>query len=125
MARAAEGMEGKESGEARGGPRARVLEWMRAAVAASNWQPGGKPKVAEARVIGKSMERARLCKELVRREMTESRSKSIGRPKIVLTVTSAPKAKERVIGELHYASWEDSRYSKGERTMKVKVKSCC
>jgi hypothetical protein len=26
---------------------------------------------------------------------------------------------------LHYASWEDSRYSKGERTMKVKVKSCC
>jgi hypothetical protein len=27
--------------------------------------------------------------------------------------------------ELHYASWEDSRYSKGERTMKVKVKSCC
>jgi hypothetical protein len=24
---------------------------------------------------------------------------------------------------LHYASWEDSRYSKGERTMKVKVKS--
>jgi hypothetical protein len=27
--------------------------------------------------------------------------------------------------DLHYASWEDSRYSKGERTMKVKVKSCC
>jgi hypothetical protein len=27
--------------------------------------------------------------------------------------------------QLHYASWEDSRYSKGERTMKVKVKSCC
>jgi hypothetical protein len=26
---------------------------------------------------------------------------------------------------VHYASWEDSRYSKGERTMKVKVKSCC
>jgi hypothetical protein len=26
---------------------------------------------------------------------------------------------------MHYASWEDSRYSKGERTMKVKVKSCC
>jgi hypothetical protein len=29
------------------------------------------------------------------------------------------------VGLLHYASWEDSRYSKGERTMKVKVKSCC
>jgi glycerol-3-phosphate cytidylyltransferase-like family protein len=27
--------------------------------------------------------------------------------------------------DVHYASWEDSRYSKGERTMKVKVKSCC
>jgi hypothetical protein len=28
-------------------------------------------------------------------------------------------------GELHHASWEDSRSNKGERTMKVKVKSCC
>jgi hypothetical protein len=26
---------------------------------------------------------------------------------------------------LALCSWEDSRYSKGERTMKVKVKSCC
>jgi hypothetical protein len=65
----------------------------------SNWQPGGKPKAAEARLTGKSMERARLCKELVRREMIESRSQSTGRPEIVLTVTSAHKAKERAMGE--------------------------
>jgi hypothetical protein len=26
---------------------------------------------------------------------------------------------------LHCASWEDSGHSKGERTMKVKAKSCC
>jgi hypothetical protein len=29
------------------------------------------------------------------------------------------------LSTVHYASWEDSRCSKGERTMKVKVKSCC
>ena len=33
------------------------------------------------------------------REITESRAQSIGSPKMVLTVTSDPKPKERVIGE--------------------------
>jgi hypothetical protein len=33
------------------------------------------------------------------REITESRSHSIGSLKMVLTVTSGPKPKERVIGE--------------------------
>ena len=33
------------------------------------------------------------------REITDSRSHNIGRPKMVLTVTPEPKPKERVIGE--------------------------
>jgi hypothetical protein len=37
--------------------------------------------------------------ELERREMTTSKSQSIGRPKMVLTVTSEPRANERVMGE--------------------------
>ena len=36
---------------------------------------------------------------LERREMTESRLQSIGRSKMVLTVTSDPRAKERVMAE--------------------------
>jgi hypothetical protein len=39
--------------------------------------------------------------------------------------TSLSVSCESPMRHVHYASWEDSRYSKGERTMKVKVKSCC
>jgi hypothetical protein len=49
--------------------------------------------------MGKSVLRERLWRELERREITESKSQSMGRPKIVLTVTSGPKARDRVIGE--------------------------
>jgi hypothetical protein len=48
--------------------------------------------------MGKSQARVRLCKELAQREMTESRPHNMGSPKIVLTVTSGPRAKERVTG---------------------------
>ena len=36
---------------------------------------------------------------LDRKEITESRSQSIGNPKMVLTVTSEPRAKEIVMGD--------------------------
>ena len=42
---------------------------------------------------------------LERREMTESRSQSMGRLKMVLTVTSDPRAKERVIAELEVSTY--------------------
>jgi hypothetical protein len=58
----------------------------------------GKPKVAAARVIGKSVLKAREWRELDVKDMTESRLQSMGRPKIGLTVTSGPSAKESVIG---------------------------
>jgi hypothetical protein len=60
---------------------------------------GRKTNVAAARVIGNSMLRERLWRELELSEITESRAQSIGSPKMVLTVTSEPKPKERVIGE--------------------------
>ena len=58
----------------------------------------GNPNVAAARVIGKSRLRDRLWRELELREITESRSYNIGSPKMVLTVTSEPRPKERVTG---------------------------
>jgi hypothetical protein len=61
-------------------------------------QSGGKPKVAAARVIGKLVPEALEWRELDVKEMTESRSQSMGKPKIVLTVMSGPSAKENVIG---------------------------
>jgi hypothetical protein len=80
------------------GVRPQVLAWLRAAEAGSKTTSGGRPKEAAARVIGKSMLRERLCKELVRREMTESKSQSMGSPKTVFTVTSEPpRAKEMVM----------------------------
>ena len=88
-----------ETDEAANGSSPQVLAWCRAAESGSNRQPGGNPKLAAARVIGKSRPSERLCIELERRAITASRSQSIGRPKIVLTVTSGPKAKERVTGE--------------------------
>jgi hypothetical protein len=75
-----------------------VLAWAREAEAGLKVQSGGKPKVAEARVIGKLVPKAREWRELDAKEMTESRSQSMGKPKIVLTVTSGPSAKESVIG---------------------------
>ena len=61
---------------------------------------GGKTKSSgTARVIGKSRLRDRLWRELELRKITESRSHNIGSPKMVLTVTSEPRPKERVIGE--------------------------
>jgi len=77
----------------------RPAAWLRDAVSGSKEQFGGKPKEAAARVIGKSRWRVRLCIQLERREITQSRSQSMGRPKMVLTVTSEPSAKERVMGE--------------------------
>ena len=82
-----------------GGKPWRPAAWWREAAAGSKEQFGGKPKEAAARVIGKSRWRVRLCIQLERREITESRSQSMGRPKMVLTVTSEPSAKERVMGE--------------------------
>ena len=76
-----------------------MLSLMRAESLGSNRQPGGKPKLAAARAIGKSMSKTRLCMELERREMTASRAQSVGNPKIVFTVTSEPRAKDAVIGE--------------------------
>ena len=80
------------------GRRLQVLAWLRFEAAESKRQPAGSPKTASARVIGKSRFKARLCMELERREMITSKSQSIGRPKIVLTVTSEPRANEMVIG---------------------------
>ena len=68
-------------------------------MAGSREQSGGITNVAAARVIGNSMLRERLWREFELREITESRSHSIGSPKMVLTVTSEPKPKETVIGE--------------------------
>ena len=81
------------------GRRSQVLAWLRAEAAESNRQPAGRPKVASARVMGKSRFSARLCMELDRREMMTSKSQSMGRPKMVLTVTSEPRANEMVMGE--------------------------
>jgi hypothetical protein len=44
---------------------------------------------------------------------------------IVFAMPPAPATVAEGDGELHCVSWEDSRSSKGERTMKVKVESCC
>ena len=69
-------------------------------MAGSREQSEGRPNIAAARVIGKSRLRDRLWRrELELREITESRSHNIGSPKMVLTVTSEPTPKERVIGE--------------------------
>ena len=66
--------------------------------AGSKVQSGGKPELAAARVIGKSAPKAREWRVLDVKEITESKSHSIGRPKIVLTVTLGPNAKESVMG---------------------------
>ena len=84
---------------AEGGRRPQVLAWLRLEAAESKRQPAGRPQVAAARVMGKSRFKVRLNIELERREMTTSKSQSIGRPKMVLTVTSEPKAIEMVMGE--------------------------
>ena len=55
--------------------------------------------IAAARVIRKLRLRDRLWRELELRKITESRSYNIGSPKMVLTVTSDTRPKERVIGE--------------------------
>ena len=78
--------------------RPEVLAWAWEAVAGSKVQSGGKPKVAAARVIGKSVFRAREWRLLEVKKMTKSRSQSMGRPNMVLTVISGSNAKERVIG---------------------------
>ena len=78
--------------------RPEVLACTREAEAGLKVQSGGKPKVAVARVIGKSVFKAREWRELDVKEMTESRSQSIGKPKMVFTVTPGPSAKESVIG---------------------------
>lgn len=80
------------------GPR-RLAARLRVASAGSKEQVEGKPKVAAARRIGKSRLRVRLCMELERRDIIESRSQSIGNPKMVLTVTSEPRANEIVMGD--------------------------
>jgi hypothetical protein len=60
---------------------------------------GGRPNGAAARMMGKSFCKDWLRRVLERREITESRSCSMGRPKIVFTVTSGPRAIERIMGE--------------------------
>ena len=56
-------------------------------------------KVGSRTGIGKSRAKARLCMELEQRDVTASRSQSIGNPKIALTVMSDPNAKETVTGD--------------------------
>ena len=68
-------------------------------MAGSKEQSEGRPNIVTALVIGKSRLRDRLWRELELREITESRSHNIGSPNMVLTVTSEPRPKERVIGE--------------------------
>ena len=78
--------------------RPQVLTWLRAESSAeSNRQPTGKPKVAADQIIGRLRLRARLCMELEQREMMGYNLQSIGRPEMVLTVTSKPRAKEIVM----------------------------
>ena len=48
--------------------------------------------------MGKVRFKVVLWTELVPSEITQSRAQSIGRPKVVLTVTSRPKANKKVIG---------------------------
>ena len=67
-------------------------------MAGSKEQSEVRANVAAARVIGNFMLRERLWRELELSEITESRSHSIGSPNMVLTVTSEPKPKIRVIG---------------------------
>lgn len=98
VARTDVGGAGAEPDAAEGGNRPQVLALFREAAAGSKEQSGGSPKEAAARVIGKSRLRVRLCIEFDRREMIASKSQSIGRPKMVLTVTSGPRANEIVIG---------------------------
>lgn len=81
------------------GRRSQVLAWLRLESAGSKRQPVGRPKAAAERVIGKSRFKVRLCMEFERSEMTTSKSQSMGRPKMVFTVTSEPKANEIWIGE--------------------------
>jgi hypothetical protein len=64
----------------------------------SDEQPSGNPKLVAERVIGISRFKARLCIKLERREISASKLQSIGRPKIVFTVTSEPRAKETATG---------------------------
>jgi hypothetical protein len=47
--------------------------------------------------MGKVRFKVVLRREFEPREIVQSRAQSMGRPKIVLTVTSRPKAKENVI----------------------------
>jgi hypothetical protein len=75
------------------GGRSQVLAWLQEAESGSNKQPGGKPKLAAAWVMGKQWLSERLRIELERREMTASKLQSMGSPKMGLTVTLGPIAK--------------------------------
>ena len=75
-----------------------MLASIREEVSGSNVQSGGRPQTAAALVMWKSTLRARECSVLDVKDMIESKSHSIGNPKIVLTVTSGPSANDSVIG---------------------------
>jgi hypothetical protein len=96
--RGTEGASESKEAAAEGGPW-RLAARLRVESVGSKEQVGGKPKVAAARMIGKSRLRVRLCIELERSEIIELRSQSMGKPKMILMVTSEASAKEIVIGE--------------------------
>ena len=81
-----------------GGRPQRLVARLQEALVGSKVQYLGRRKEAAARVIGKLQCRVQLCMVLDQSEMTESRSQSIGRPKMVFTVTSEPRAKESYFG---------------------------
>ena len=86
-----------------GGKPQRLAARLREVSAGSKVQSLGRRKqeVAARVIVGKSVwtESATVHCVRTRSEMTEVRSQSIGRPKIVLTVMSELRAKESVVAE--------------------------
>ena len=75
--------------------RPQVPALVQAESPGSKRQPGGELKLAAERAMGKSRAKARLCMELERRDVTASRSHSIGKPNLASTVTTEPRANKK------------------------------